>query len=215
MSDDPWATAKPSTPSNTQSAGGSGFSGDDYAKPSEGSGLLGVEDFEKNPSLFTQEHAPGTTFRGKLTGAPRQIHSTCHPSKGGGERKKQYWEREHPGVYGKAELVTRARNPETGEMNEPVWDTVVTIDTGVIDESIEDDNGVRAWFVSGSKRPANHKNGEPTTSSRRAIIDAAKASGVIHTDDDWEGKNIEVTRHRREDPKVSTSKWLWTAKIWA
>ncbi len=211
---DPWATATAPQPTAQHSPrGGSGFDAGDYPKRNEGSGLLDVEDFETHPVLFTQEHAPGTTFKGTIVGAPRQVHSTCHPSKGGGERKKQYWERPHPDAPG--ELVLRPVNPETGEPNEPIYDQAITIHTGLIDPSIEDDDGIRTWFVSGSKRPKGHKNGEPTTSSRRAVIDAVRASGVIKTDDDWDGKTIEVTRVRREDPKSTTSKWLWVCKIYA
>jgi hypothetical protein len=196
----------------------------DYPQRGGGSGLLDHEDFESNPSLFNLNHPAGTTFVGKIVGEVRQVHSTCHPDTRGpdgrpvGERRPQYFQRENPSDPRSRGTLTLApvSTVDGRTPNDPVMDQVVTIATGQIDPSIEDDNGVRAWFVQGSKKmPAGHKIGDPVASARRALLDAVKASRVIFTDEDWDGKNIEISRVRRTDPSKANSPWLWTCRIWA
>jgi hypothetical protein len=226
---DPWAAAS-ATPAPTatrtySSAAEYGQSPDAGSSLSEGyapepakqSSLFG-NNIETLPSLFTLTHAPGTEIKGKILTAPRDVHSTCHPSQAPDKvsRLKQYWVTD-PNT-GKRTPGLNPIDPRTGKPNDPVMNLVVSMQTDERDPQIEGDDGRRSWFVSGSaKAPRGHKTGDPVASARRALLDAlqlANAGGVsITKDEDLIDLTLSVRRVEREQPGVTTSSWKWQARI--
>lgn len=230
MTNDPWAAASAAPVAtrehNNAAAYGqpdettsSSLAGSYAPEPAKQSSLWG-SNIETLPSLFTLQHAPGTKIKMKITAAPKDVQSTCHPSASPDHksRLKQYWVTDpatgtrRPGV----DPIDRA----TGKPNDPVMNLVISGETDERDPQIEGDDGRRSWFVSGSaKPPRGHVLGDPVLSSRRAVLDAlelaVKGGMSITCDDDLKGKFIEVHRVRRDQPNVSTSPWFWQARITA
>lgn len=198
-------------------AGTSSLAGSYAPEPGKQSSLFGPT-IETLPSLFTLQHAPGTKIKMKITAAPRDVQSTCHPSQAPDKRSrlKQFWVTDPATGQRKPGLdpIDRA----TGKPNDPVMNLVISGETAERDPQIEGDDGRRSWFVSGSaKPPRGHSLGDPVLSSRRAVLDAlelAVKDGIsITKDDDLIDLFIEVHRVRREQPGVSTSPWFWQARI--
>lgn len=234
MTNDPWAAAsaapagQASTREHNNAAAygqapeqgeASSLAGSYAPEPGKQSSLFGPT-AETLPSLFTLQHGPGTKIKMKITAAPRDVQSTCHPSQAPDKksRLKQYWVTDpatgarRPGV----DPIDRA----TGKPNDPVMNLVISGETDERDPQIEGDDGKRSWFVSGSaKSPKGHTLGNPVLSSRRAVLDALElavnAGMVITKDEDLIGKFIEVHRVQREQPNVTTSPWFWQARITA
>jgi hypothetical protein len=220
VTNDPWAsvgsaqTAPAPTAPQTDAAASS--LSDSYE--SEQSSLFGPA-FESHPVLFTLADAPGTKIKGKIISKPRDVQSTCHPSESPDRksRLKQYWVtdstgRRMPGLD--------AVDPRTGKPNDPVNNLVVSLETDRRDPSIPGDDGRRTWFLQGSyKAPKGHKVGDPTTSAKLALKDAlqlASQAGIrIGNDNDMLDKYLEVHRIDRVEPSVTTSPWLWQARITA
>lgn len=228
MTNDPWAAAS-AVPAATREhnnaaaygqpdeSTSSSLAGSYAPEPPKQSSLFGAT-IETLPSLFTLQHAPGTKIKMKITAAPKDVQSTCHPSQAPDKksRLKQYWVTDpttgarRPGV----DPIDRA----TGKPNDPVMNLVISGETAERDPQIEGDDGRRSWFVSGSaKPPKGHTLGAPVLSSRRAVLDAlelaVKDGMSITKDDDLIGKFIEVHRVQREQPLVATSPWFWQARI--
>ena len=202
MSTDPWATADSVTGQTAQSAG---------APASAARDLWADDESERYPGLFTKYHQPNTTFRGTVLDI-REVHATCHPSRSPDRvtRMKEYFQVN--AETGRVEKVLNPVNPVTREVNRKVLDHVVIIQTDQRDAGVENDTGIRAWFISGARNPKGYAFPAPTTSSRAAFFAAGKAAGV-KSQEDCKGRPIEVTRHNRENPSVDTSHWLWTCKI--
>lgn len=207
MSTDPWATADAATPSYPSAPAASGQPSD--ARPARD--LFADDELERHPGLFTKYHLPNTTFAGTIRDV-REIHATCHPSKSPDRltRMKEYFQ-VNPET-GRTEKVLNPVNPVTREANRKVLDHVVVIQTNERDASVENDTGIRAWFISGARNPKGYVYPAPTTSARAAFFAAGKAAGV-KSQEDCKGRPIEVTRHNRENPSIDTSHWLWTCKI--
>lgn len=213
---DPWAAAT-AGPAPSADASASSLSEGYAPEPGKQSSLFGPT-FESFPSLFTQAHVPGTEFKGKITGAPRDVQSTCHPSKAPDKvsRLKEFWVTDP--TTGKRAPGLAPVDPRTGKANDPVMNTVVTIQTDQRDPSVDGDDGRRSWFIQGSaKAPAGHKTGDPVASSKRAMLDAiilAGAAGIsITKDEDLKDLTLSVRRVERVQPGVSTSPWKWQARI--
>lgn len=215
---DPWAAAASgqSTREHTsatqdgQPDTSSSLAGEAYSEPQ--SSLFGAT-IETLPSLFTLQHAPGTTIRLTITAKPKDVQSTCHPSKSpdGKSRLREYWNDDPATGARKPGLV--AADPRTGKPNDPVMNLVLSGDTAERDTAIEGDDGRRSWFLNGSARaPKGHKVGDPTTSSRLALIDAIKLDGKISCDADMINRVIEVRRIERTGLS-QTDKWKWQARF--
>jgi hypothetical protein len=223
---DPWVAASASpAPAATREYNSASAYGQESSSLSEGyapepakqSSLFGPN-IESLPSLFTLAHAPGTEIRLKVTAAPKDVQSTCHPSQAPDRvsRLKQYWVTD-PSTGKRAPGLSPV-DPATGKPNDPVLNLVISGQTAERDPQIEGDDGRRSWFVSGSaKPPKGHVTGNPVASSRLALLDAIKlanAAGIAITGDQaFINLDVAVRRVEREQPGVTTSSWKWQARI--
>jgi hypothetical protein len=226
---DPWAAAQVATapvqPAATQQAPAqSGNLAGSFAP--KGSSLFsngGNGNFY--PALFNKTHAPGTEFSGVILTPPRDVQSMSFPRKEGDPRLPQYWVNDP--ATGKRVPGTAPRDPISNEPNEPVMDLLIELQTETRfdaatlaaigrDTSYVDD-GKRAFQISGKKRPAGHVAGQ-ATNPMRAVLDAIEAFNAAGTakitdEESMVGLRLTVRRVDRIQPGVSTSPWLYVARI--
>lgn len=216
--DDPWAAAASGTREHASASAygqpdtSSSLAGDCAPEPEKQSSLFGAT-IETLPSLFTLQHAPGTSICLTITAKPKDVQSTCHPSKSPDRqsRLKEFWVTDPQ--TGKRLPGLTAVDPITGKPNDPVMNLVVSGDTNERDPQIEGDDGRRSWFVSGSaKAPKGHKPGDAVASSRLALIDAIRMDGRITCDADMVGRVVEIQRVERTGP-ATTDPWKWRARF--
>lgn len=232
---DPWAAAAAphaTTAAQNDGQGGegggvqgsqSGLSGSYAAPAGTASQLFSGPTGNFYPALFNKTHEPGTTFSGTIISPPKDVQSTSFPRNPGDPRLPQYWCTD---AQGKRAPGTDRVDPRTGQVNDPVMDLLVELQTDVRFDAATlaaigrpadyVDEGKRAWQVSGSKFPKGHVAGQPTN-GMRALLDALEAAvkaGVPITDDEsMVGLKLTVKRVQRLQPGVSTSPWTYVAKL--
>jgi hypothetical protein len=225
---DPWAAASVATQAapthNSQGQITSGNLSGSFA--SKGSSLFNGGNGNFYPALFNKTHAPGTEFSGIILTPPRDVQSMSFPRKDGDPRLPQYWVTDP--ATGKRVPGTTAVDPITHKPNDPVQDLLIELQTNVRfdaatlaaigrDATYEDD-GKRAWQINGKKRPAGHVAGQPTN-AMRAVLDAIEAfnnagsAKKITDEESMVGLRLTARRVERIQPGVSTSPWLYIAKL--
>lgn len=175
------------------------------------------------PALFNKTHAPGQEFTGTILAPPKDVQSMSFPRNEGDPRLPQFWVTD---ALGKRKPGTEPVDLRTGKPNDPVMDLLIELQTDSRfdpatlaaigrDASYEDD-GKRAFQVSGSRRPKGHVAGRPTN-GMRAVLDAleaaAKAGLKLTSEDEMVGLKLTARRVERIQPGVSTSPWTYIAKI--
>jgi hypothetical protein len=226
---DPWAAAAVATaPAAGQQTAGQAPQGSTSlagSLASKGSQLFnngGNGNFY--PALFNKTHAPGTKFTGTILTAPRDVQSMSFPRNEGDPRLPQYWVTD---TLGKRKPGTDPVDARTGKPNDPVMDLLIELQTDIRFDAATlaaigrpsdfEDDGKRAFQVSGSKRPKNHVAGTPTN-SMRAVLDALEAAGreglKITDEESMIGLKLDVIRVDRIQPGVSTSPWLYVARLY-
>jgi hypothetical protein len=226
---DPWAAAQTQTaPAQTAPAGqqGSGNLSGSFAP--KGSSLFNGGNGNFYPALFNKTHAPGTEFSGIILTAPRDVQSMSYPRKEGDPRLPQFWVTDP--ATGKRIPGTAAADPITHQPNDPVMDLLIELQTDARfdaatlqaigrDASYVDD-GKRAFQINGKKRPAGHVAGQ-ATNPMRAVLDAIDAFNAdpgnagrkITDEESMKDLRLTVRRVERIQPGVSTSPWLYVAKL--
>jgi len=204
-----------------QSNGGGSLSG---SFASKGSSLFNGGNGNFYPALFNKTHAPGTEFSGVILTPPRDVQSMSYPRNPGDPRLPQFWVTD---AQGKRVPGTAPVNPITHQPNDPVMDLLVELQTDVRfdaatlaaigrDATYVDD-GKRAWQINGKKRPANHVAGQPVNPVR-AVLDAIEAYNTTATkkitdEESMVGLRLTARRVERIQPGVSTSPWLYVARL--
>jgi hypothetical protein len=193
---------------------------------SKGSSLFSGGNGNFYPALFNKTHAPGTEFSGIILTPPRDVQSMSFPRNPGDPRLPQYWVTDP--ATGKRVPGTTAVDPITRLPNDPVQDLLIELQTEIRfdaatlaaigrDATYEDD-GKRAWQISGKKRPAGHVAGR-ATNPMRAVLDAIEAFNAdnpgrkITDEESMVGLRLTARRVDRVQPGVSTSPWLYVAKL--
>lgn len=229
---DPWAAAQTQTaPAQTSQAGqgqqqgGSGNLAGSFA--GKGSSLFNGGNGNFYPALFNKTHAPGTEFSGVILTPPRDVQSMSYPRQPGDPRLPQFWVTD---TQGKRVPGTAPVDPITHQRNDPVMDLLIELQTDVRfdaatlqaigrDATYVDD-GKRAFQINGKKRPAGHVAGQPTN-PMRALLDAidafnedpANAGKKITDEESMVNLRLTARRVERVQPGVSTSPWLYVAKL--
>lgn len=228
---DPWAAAAVATAPATQSV----YAGQQPA-PGASSTLAGSlapkgsQLFNNGgngnfyPALFNKTHAPGTKFTGTILTPPRDVQSMSFPRNEGDPRLPQFWVTD---AIGKRKPGTDPIDVRTGKPNDPVMDLLIELQTDIRFDAATlaaigrpadfVDDGKRAFQVSGSKRPKGHVAGTPTN-AMRAVLDALEAAGreglKITSEEDMIGLKLDAIRVDRIQPGVSTSPWLYVARLY-
>jgi hypothetical protein len=221
---DPWAAAAVATaPAATQPAQGSStLAGSLAPKGSQLFNSGGNGNFY--PALFNKTHAPGTKFTGTILTPPRDVQSMSFPRNEGDPRLPQFWVTD---AIGKRKPGTDPIDVRTGKPNDPVMDLLIELQTDIRFDAATlaaigrpadfVDDGKRAFQVSGSKRPKGHVAGTPTN-AMRAVLDALEAAGreglKITSEEDMVGLKLDAIRVDRIQPGVSTSPWLYVARLY-
>lgn len=229
---DPWAAAQSAGATQTTPAptgqgaqqGGSGNLSGSFA--SKGSSLFNGGNGNFYPALFNKTHAPGTEFSGIILTPPRDVQSMSYPRQAGDPRLPQYWVTD---AQGKRVPGTAPVNPITHQPNDPVMDLLIELQTdarfdaatlaAIGRDATYVDDGKRAFQISGKKRPAGHVAGQPTN-PMRAVLDAIEAynanpasAGKITDEESMVGLRLTARRVQRIQPDVSTSPWLYVARL--
>ena len=226
---DPWAAAQSAGATATQQPPAqqgqlSGSLSGSFA--SKGSSLFNGGNGNFYPALFNKTHAPGTEFSGIILTPPRDVQSMSYPRNPGDPRLPQYWVTD---AQGKRVPGTAPVDPITRQPNDPVMDLLIELQTDVRfdaatlaaigrDATYVDD-GKRAWQINGKKRPQNHQPGQ-AANAMRAVLDAIEAynanpasAGKITDEESMVGLRLTARRVERVQPGVSTSPWLYVARI--